>query len=300
MRSAPPARIDARPAVVEALRGVAPGPVYNAAGWTPAVGETMWRNLLRPPLPAVWGLATTFEPDFDLTELSWSRAATARFRELQREDPEAALAVARRRGVRAILRLRGDVRVRGGALVAPEQADALVDAVLLERPRPFAFCAARLRRFAGPAGWASVVRGLGEAAADTVLVDESEPGEWPQEPAPGQVTVLERRPARLRLEVAGAGPGQSVLALNQTWDEFWEARVDGQAVALARVDLSLSALLVPPGLHRVDLEYRDPWMRAGLALSGASALALVLLARRRAPRPAAGRARQPGHGSSCW
>ena len=286
VRSAAPARLDARPAAV-ALLGRAPdGPVYNAAGWTRAAGETISLNLLRPPLSTVWGLATTLEPDFDLTELGWSRSATARFRELQREDPAAAWHAARRRGVAAVLRLRDDVRVTGGVLSVPPGVDSLVDVVLLGRPQPFAFCATRVERLAEDAGWARAVEALGREAVETVLVDEREPGEWPRRPAPGQVTLLERSPTRLRLEVSADGPGPSVLAINQTWDELWQARLDGRRVPLPRVDLALTALSVPPGRHRVELDYRDPWLRAGLVSSAACGLVLLAwAARRRPPAP---------------
>jgi uncharacterized membrane protein YfhO len=58
---------------------------------------------------------------------------------------------------------------------------------------------------------------------------------------------------------------------------------------VVRTDLSLSGVLVPAGQHRVEFEYFDDALAAGLAVSVVAAvacLAMVLLARRRRRGPA--------------
>ena len=71
------------------------------------------------------------------------------------------------------------------------------------------------------------------------------------------------------------GPNPSFVAINQTWDEGWRARVDDVPALVARTDLSLSGLLVRPGRHHVALVYGDPWVTAGLLVSLAGLAARV-------------------------
>jgi len=84
--------------------------------------------------------------------------------------------------------------------------------------------------------------------------------------------------------VRAAGPAPSFLAIDQTWDEGWRASIDGADAPLLRTDIALSALLVPPGAHRIDLAYGDPWIARGAIVSMVSLAlcgALVLIAARR-------------------
>jgi len=95
---------------------------------------------------------------------------------------------------------------------------------------------------------------------------------------------IDGRIATLAAATPAAGPAASFIAVNQTWDQGWRARVDGILAPILRTDISLSGVLVPPGEHRVEFEYFDDALAAGLALSVVAALAclaMVLLARRR-------------------
>jgi hypothetical protein len=85
-------------------------------------------------------------------------------------------------------------------------------------------------------------------------------------------------PTHLKLAVEARGPGPSLVAINQTWDEFWTARLDGREAPVLRTDLCLTAVLVPPGAHRLDLRYRDPWLRRGGAISLLALAASLALA----------------------
>jgi uncharacterized membrane protein YfhO len=70
-------------------------------------------------------------------------------------------------------------------------------------------------------------------------------------------------PDRWQFEVSAAGPGTSFVAVNQTWDRFWTARVDGRPIAIERCEINLSGMWVDPGTHLVELEYHDPTVAAG-------------------------------------
>lgn len=256
----------APPPIVSKLLGNPPlRPVFHGAAWR---RSGLDYESVVPPLPAFWKVPTVFEADYDLSELRWSARATQAFLTTLREDPALAVGLLRRRGAGAVIR--GDRR-------APEL-------LFLESPRPFAFCARRVERFQGEGDWRRVVRRLGAEAVDAVCVDAAEGLDLPARPSRGVVSLLERTPARIVLDVDSAGPGPSVLALNQTWDEFWVARLDGRPVRLVLTDLSLSSLLVPAGRHRVELRYHDPWVRRGLTVSGLTIVVLLGLGWRRRSR----------------
>ncbi len=66
--------------------------------------------------------------------------------------------------------------------------------------------------------------------------------------------------------------------MNQTWDDRWLASVDGAPARLLRTDISLSAVAVPSGTHRVELVYRDRTVARGLVVSGAAFLVALAVA----------------------
>ena len=253
----PEAYLSAPPPVVRKILDSPPlRPVFHGAAWRQP--DLDYESVV-PPLPAFWRVPTVFQADYDLSELRWSARATQRFLTTLREDPALAVGLLRRRGAGAVIR--GDRR-------APEL-------LFLPQPRPFAFCAPRLERYQGAGDWAQAVRRLGAEAVEAVLVDAAEAVDVPAEPSPGVVSLLERTPVRIVLDVDAAGPGPSLLALNQTWDEFWVARLDGRPVRLLLSELSLSSVLVPAGRHRIDLTYNDPWVSRGLIVSGLALVALL-------------------------
>lgn len=279
VRTRPEQTLSAPPALArEILRAAPTGPVFHAAGWLQAREADF--AFLRPPLPAFWGIATTFEPDFDLTELTWSAQATEAFLEVLRAQPQTGFAVLRRRGGEIVIRLRAGTRVADGLVEAPQSSDGPLELRFVTPAKPFAFCAEKVRRVTGVAGWKEAALRLGTEAWDTVVVDASVTG-VPTSPAGGEVRIVERRPNRIVIDVVGRGPESSLLAINQTWDEFWTARIDEVESPLLRADISLQALPIPAGARRVVLTYRDPWIPAGLALSGAALVATLGLGLRR-------------------
>ncbi len=258
------------------------GPVFSQAAWIPH--DRQVHALLSPPLPALWGIATAFEPDFDLTELRWSRRATRLFLSVLDRDEATAVALMERRGVVAVVKLLPSAASRQ----ARDDGEALLAGVgWLPSPRPFAFAATAVTRVAGEVGWLETVLGLGAAASGTVCLDTTDPfsGEGDcgprvrPSPGPATVTIVDRRPSRVELHVSssGADGGPSLVAVNQTWDEFWSATVDGEETRVLRVDVSLSGVVVPNGRHVVVLTYNDLWIRRGIGLSLCGLLLAVAL-----------------------
>jgi hypothetical protein len=271
------------PIVQQILDARTSGPVFHAAGWLAA--RERGYGFVRPPVPAFWGIATTFEPDFDLTELAWSARATQRFLQVLEKQPATGYALLKRRGAEIMIRLRRDAKVEGGAISAATGADSPLELRFLTPAQPFAFCVRRVERARGEPGWVAAALRLGSEAWTAAIVDVPE-GEWvPAEPSPGRVTLIERTPCRILLEAEAEGPAASLIAVNQTWDQDWRALVDGVPARLLRTDLSLSAVVVPPGRHRVELAYRDPWVLAGLGISGAALVGVTALLTAATRRP---------------
>jgi uncharacterized membrane protein YfhO len=83
------------------------------------------------------------------------------------------------------------------------------------------------------------------------------------------------------IEVRAQGPGLLVVA--ESWDSGWAARLDDdqrQARVLRADDVQMG-LVLPPGIHRVVLEYTPRGFMAGLALAALAVLWLALGWRRR-------------------
>jgi hypothetical protein len=283
---------DARePLVLARLREAgAHGSMFNEAGWSRASGESYRLGLLRAPLPAQWGWAMQLEPDFDRSESAVARMAKKRVLALTAAQPRLGEHVLRRRGVHIRLRLRSDVGVRAGRLVLRPDLDTLIEPRLLDAPAPEAFLAERVVLLASEAEWERAIADLGALAGRAVLVERTvaRSAGWPvndapmagpsvsaREQTPGRLTARRERANARTWDVEAIGPEGAVLALNQTWNRGWHARIDGRPARVARVDLGLMAVHVPAGRHRVSLSYEERAASVGLALSVVTALALV-------------------------
>ncbi len=116
----------------------------------------------------------------------------------------------------------------------------------------------------GPSPGIAILEGWG-GGAEVGRADAGDKVEW-----------LEDGMSRVKLRVTTAEGG--VLVLLDTYASGWKATVDGRPAKIFPANLAFRAVDVPPGSHEVDFLYR-PWaVRAGLALSGAGWLAVLLLA----------------------
>jgi hypothetical protein len=80
------------------------------------------------------------------------------------------------------------------------------------------------------------------------------------------------------IEVRAEGPGLLVVA--ETWDAGWRARLDDRPARVWRTNDVQLGLPLPPGMHRVVLEYTPRGWPAGVALAMLSAGWLALGFRR--------------------
>ena len=273
-----------RPLVARPLDGY----LFHQASYDRRFGERA--SLAPPPAPSEWGIATALDRDWDLTAPRWSHDATAAVSEAIRRTPLLAGPILARRSVVAVLSLRPETRESGlPASATLEQAVRLWHPVL---SRPFAFCADAVVAASGTEGWIETVTRLGATSAATAVLDRSDLAS-PRAVSGGAVRLERSGPGHLFLDVAAEGPEPSFVAVNQTWDPGWKATVDGSAVRLYRADLSLQGLFVPPGAHRVELVYANPWVWVGLAISAVSLLVCgALAARQERDGEASGAARE--------
>ncbi|HVN32241.1 MAG TPA: hypothetical protein VMT45_09645 [Thermoanaerobaculaceae bacterium] len=270
----PPAEVDALSPVLRPLiEAPAAGRLFNLAEWHPP--GPIFAAVPTSPLPAVRGIATAMDTDADLTQLDWSARATRLFWRTVGADSRAMAPLLLRRGVGAVLAYKDAPRARAAL-------------TFLRDPQPDAFCADRIVSFDGDEAWVAAVLSLGPEVRTATLVEGQDALGLPSRPASCRAEIVARSPERLDIAFSGAGPVSSLLAINQTWDEGWSATMDGQATRLWRTDVSLSAVVVPPGRHRVKLLYRDRAIERSRFVSGAAVLlglsiGGIGLARRRKP-----------------
>jgi len=102
--------------------------------------------------------------------------------------------------------------------------------------------------------------------------------------AAGEAQILERRADRVVVRARSTGEGY--LVLTDSYEAGWAATVDGTPAEALKANLIFRAVRLGPGEHRVEFVYR-PWsVRAGVAVSLVTAIALLAAALRRGLRPA--------------
>ncbi|HYO50575.1 MAG TPA: YfhO family protein [Chloroflexia bacterium] len=80
-----------------------------------------------------------------------------------------------------------------------------------------------------------------------------------------------------------------LLIVNEGWTPSWRASIDNAPATIYRTNYILQGIVVPPGEHRVTLQYDPPAFKWGIAISIIASigwLALVAFSVRRARRPA--------------
>ena len=109
---------------------------------------------------------------------------------------------------------------------------------------------------------------------DRLAVLEIDPGITPMPGAePGVATYAETSPENVLIDVEAPAP--SIVVVRTSFDEGWEATIDGEPAAVMPVDGFLQGVAVTAGKHRVRLTYRDDAVTWGLGL-GATAWLLVV------------------------
>jgi hypothetical protein len=97
-------------------------------------------------------------------------------------------------------------------------------------------------------------------------------------PSAGTVDRVRIRPNKIT--VAYRAPDRNFLVLSEIFYPGWKAHLDGKDAPILPADGILRGIVAPPGAHEVDLTYAPRSLRVGLACSGVTAAALLLIALR--------------------
>jgi hypothetical protein len=78
------------------------------------------------------------------------------------------------------------------------------------------------------------------------------------------------------LEIEADTPTEGYLFLSDAFYPGWTAKIDGQPAAILRADYAFRAVALPAGKHRVTMDFRPGSWFAGLGISAATLLVLVV------------------------
>lgn len=158
-------------------------------------------------------------------------------------------------------------------VIAVGEGDARTTVHALVNPAPFAW---RAHTAVPVASDDEALARLRDPAFDpfgTVLVHDGAPGGGPFG-SDGATGVDSRTPAgHADARTDGAAPGW--LVFSEVWHPGWRATIDGAPAPIARANVALMAVAVPPGAHRVSLAFHDPSVDRGVAVSALAALGLA-------------------------
>jgi len=267
-----PASDEARPRLVHRDTLV---PVPKYLGLDLSAANRRAAESLMPDYPGLFGFASLFVSDYDLTlpveAVEWTRLLTSA---LPEPGP---------------LPMRLLVNAGASAVVRSEPAPAgvwvtRVDPLPGARP-PWRFAS---RVVSDRDGRRLFRRFLEDGIdADSAYVDEEPAGE--RRPSAGRLISVRDSAGALTLETEVDGPADAFLMLFRLRQACAEATLDGQPLPVARTDFGFSGVRIPPGRHVVRLRPDTRWVKIGFVgtLTGIAAfLALALRGRRRAVVPA--------------
>lgn len=112
--------------------------------------------------------------------------------------------------------------------------------------------------------------------------DRAVPRAWVQStlagPTEGTLTTLtlDRSPNTISID-AVSGPG--VIMLSEIVYPGWQARIDGRLAEIEPVGDLLRSIVLPQGVHSVELTFRPAPLYIGLGLAGLAGLVLLVLSR---------------------
>ncbi len=226
------------------------------------------RNALLGQSPAIWGLRTAVDVDFDLTTLAVSTEFTRAAWDLEEATPRWLDYITAMSNIRYI------------ALFRPIE-DAVREAggdVRYMRPVRFVEGFAHPRYYfatqiATARNRAEFVRAIATNRYDTHAAFVANE---PFQPAPGRVLRWAETANSAQIEVEA--DGLAFLVMSVTPHKYWVVAIDGVEVPSIRTNIGYQGIVVPRGRHLVTMRYRNPLIAAGAAISLATLCALFLVA----------------------
>ncbi len=265
-----PEELDRAPACLEPL--VESGRserLFDLASWQPRCRP--FHPALQPR-PVQWGIPIALNYTYDLTQLEDTSHAVQEVAGIGASRPDLLPQELARRSITAVLTCPPDTTAPQQPALAP-----------VPFPSPLIACVEQVATVDSNRGWSDLVRTLTPDELRHTAIVNGLVASPVVAAAPCRVGAIEMSPDRWRFEVSAAGPGASFVAVNQTWDRFWKARVDGRPIAIERCEINLSGMWIDPGTHLVELEYRDPAVAAGnsIGLAGLALCVVIIAAGRR-------------------
>jgi hypothetical protein len=147
----------------------------------------------------------------------------------------------------------------------------------LRHSLPRAYAVRRARVVSGPEEAGTILRDASFRPGREILVEGSTPNpDWssqPEEPAV-EATITSRTNASVSIEANL--PWSGFVVLNEAYFPGWTATIDGRDTIVLVANGFVRAVEAPPGLHRIEMRYQTPGLRAGLIVSCTTFLALAL------------------------
>jgi hypothetical protein len=270
------------PPVLAAIDASQPYRVFNEVAWQgwegdPVVnqvfnvppGPALWwlmRNSAFPEVPAMRGLPLAMEDDIDLTSLTNTDDFRQAFKGARSTHlPDADAPYARMSNVGWRVRLRPVT----GPLLADVTKASPVEIVPVPRTERYSF-AARLERAPDAGGFRYAVERNDADSAVAYIAAE------PFAPASARVTRVRETDHTATIDVIAAG--RAFLVASVTGHRYWSATIDGHPAPLVATNLAYQGLIVPAGTHTIAMQYRNPLVPIGAAISFFALIALAVAA----------------------
>ncbi|HEX3577429.1 MAG TPA: hypothetical protein VHY33_02600, partial [Thermoanaerobaculia bacterium] len=274
------------PPVLAAVDASQPYRIFNEVAWQgwegdPVVnqifdvppGPGLWwlmRNSAFPEIAAMRGLPMAMEDDIDLTSLTNSDDFRQAFKGARSTHlPDADAPYARMSNVGWRVRLRPFDDALRQQIVADASKAMPAEIVPVPRAERYSF-AGRLERAPDPGGFRYAVDR--NAADTTVAYIAAEPFA----PAIARVTRVRETANSAAIDVVSSG--RAFLVASVTGHRYWSATIDGHAAPLIATNIAYQGLVVPAGTHTIAMQYRNPFVPIGGAVSLLTLIALAAAA----------------------
>ncbi len=166
--------------------------------------------------------------------------------------------------------------ITGGMPGVTLRHDGDVKVYEIEGALPRAYMVHRLRPVRDDVVALATIRANAFDPAHEALWTEPDPLPLMSEPSiPDSVRVLRYDFNESEFFVSTASSG--LFVVGDQWDPDWKATLDGERVAIRRVDYLMRGVLLPPGVHRVRFTYEPGALKAGIRISIGSLVATLLL-----------------------